>query len=104
TLIRFNRGAGIVLIADLGATHSRLMVGDLAANPLAEVAFDLDIAEGPEAVLGRVDERFAELLRETDRAPEDVRGIGIGVPGPVAFSTGQPVSPPIMRGLRECLL
>jgi predicted NBD/HSP70 family sugar kinase len=27
-----------------------------------------------------------------------VRGIGIGVPGPVSFSTGQPVNPPIMPG------
>jgi predicted NBD/HSP70 family sugar kinase len=27
-----------------------------------------------------------------------VRGIGIGVPGPVEFSTGRPVSPPIMPG------
>ena len=98
TLIRFNRGAGVVLVADLGATHSRLMVGDLAADPIAEVAFDLDIAEGPEAVLGRVDERFAEMLREANRAAEDVRGIGVGVPGPVSFSTGQPVSPPIMPG------
>ena len=27
-----------------------------------------------------------------------MRGIGIGVPGPVAFATGQPVNPPIMPG------
>src|SRR5215207_10950518 len=98
TLVRFNKGAGVVLVADLGATHSRLMVSDLAAAPLAEVAFDLDIADGPEPVLGRVDERFAELLRAIDRSAQDVLGIGVGVPGPVAHSTGQPVSPPIMPG------
>jgi predicted NBD/HSP70 family sugar kinase len=98
TLVRFNKGAGVVLVADLGATHSRLMVSDLAANPLAEVAFDMDIAEGPENALGRVDEQFTKLLREIDRGPQQVRGIGVGVPGPVAFSTGQPVNPPIMPG------
>ena len=45
-----------------------------------------------------VDEHFTALLGELDRTPEDVRGIGIGVPGPVAFHKGQPVKPPIMPG------
>jgi len=98
TKVVFNKSAGVVLVADLGATHARLTVSDLAAAPLAEQAFDLDIGEGPETVLGRVDERFAKLLSELGRGPRDVRGIGIGVPGPVAFSTGQPVNPPIMPG------
>jgi predicted NBD/HSP70 family sugar kinase len=29
---------------------------------------------------------------------DDVRGIGIGVPAPVAFSRGEPVAPPMMPG------
>jgi predicted NBD/HSP70 family sugar kinase len=98
TLLTFNHRAGVVLVADLGATHSRLAASDLAGAPLAEEAFDLDIAAGPEQVLGLVDEHFAALLGELGRAPEDVRGIGIGVPGPVAFHKGQPVKPPIMPG------
>ena len=98
TALAVNHGAGVVLAADLGATHSRLAVSDLAAVPLAEVALDLDIALGPEAVLEVVQERFVELLREAGRTADEVRGIGIGVPGPVAFSSGQPVSPPIMPG------
>src|ERR671921_2944437 len=36
TVLAFNHAAGIVLAADLGATHSRLAVTDLAAQPLAE--------------------------------------------------------------------
>jgi len=98
TLLAFNEGAGVVLVADLGATHSRLVACDLAGAPLAEVALDLDIAAGPEPVLGAVDERYTELLRDIDRTVDDVRGIGIGVPGPVAFHKGEPVSPPIMPG------
>jgi predicted NBD/HSP70 family sugar kinase len=94
----FNPGAGIVLAADLGATHARLALTDLAGDTLAEEAGDLDIAHGPESVLGEVHERFAALLQQAARAPADVRGIGIGVPGPVAFSTGQPVNPPLMPG------
>jgi predicted NBD/HSP70 family sugar kinase len=98
TLLAFNPLSGVVLVADLGATHSRLAASDLAGSPLAEEAFDMDIAEGPERILANVEEHFAALLREVGRTPADVRGIGVGVPGPVAFNTGQPVNPPIMPG------
>ena len=98
TLLTFNHRAGVVLVADLGATHSRLAASDLAGAPLAEEAFDMDIAAGPERVLSEVHEHFATLLEELGQTAEDVRGIGIGIPGPVAFSTGQPVKPPIMPG------
>ena len=96
--LAFNHRAGIVLAADLGATHSRLAVTDLAGGPLAEIAFDMDIAEGPEWILGLVDDRFRTLLEEAKRPAADVRGIGMGVPGPVEFASGRPVNPPIMPG------
>ena len=66
-VLAFNRDAGVVLVADLGATHARLAVSDLAGTPLAERAADLDIALGPERVLEWVDERFAQLLEEVGR-------------------------------------
>jgi predicted NBD/HSP70 family sugar kinase len=97
-VLAFNRDAGVVLAADLGATHARLAVSDLAGTPLAERAADLDIALGPRHVLEWVDGRFSELLDEVGRRPEDVRGIGVGVPGPVEFGSGRPVNPPIMPG------
>jgi predicted NBD/HSP70 family sugar kinase len=98
TVLAFNHGAGVVLVADLGATHSRLAVSDLAATPLAEMAADMDIGEGPEHVLGWVEEQFSALLEDAGKTGADVRGIGLGVPGPVQFSTGQAVNPPIMPG------
>jgi predicted NBD/HSP70 family sugar kinase len=97
-VLAFNRDAGVVLVADLGATHARVAVSDLAGTPLAERAADQDIAFGPERVLTWLDERFAELLEELGRSPQDVRGIGVGVPGPVEFDSGRPVNPPIMPG------
>jgi predicted NBD/HSP70 family sugar kinase len=98
TVLAFNHEAGVVLVADLGATHSRMAITDLAGTPLAEAAEDLDIALGPTEVLKRVSARFQKLLGRTGRSAADVRGIGIGVPGPVEFATGQPVNPPIMPG------
>jgi predicted NBD/HSP70 family sugar kinase len=97
-VLAFNRDAGVVLVADLGATHARVAVSDLAGTPLAEGAADLDIALGPERVLEWVHDSFTKLLREAGRSGADVRGIGIGVPGPVEFETGHPVNPPIMPG------
>ena len=98
TVLAFNHAAGVVLVADLGATHARVAVSDLAGTPLAETAGDNDIARGPETILGWASERFAELLEEIGRPARDVRGIGIGVPGPVEFASGRPFNPPIMPG------
>jgi predicted NBD/HSP70 family sugar kinase len=98
TVLAFNHAAGVVLVADLGATHARLAVSDLDGTPMAEHAANVEIADGPEQVLGWVTERFAALLEEVGHSPADVRGIGIGVPGPVEFHTGRPVNPPIMPG------
>lgn len=97
-VLSFNRASGVILAADLGATHSRVAATDLGGVVLAEFADDVDIARGPQEILGWVEERFDELLREAGRTRRDVRGIGLGVPGPVEFSTGRPVSPPIMPG------
>src|SRR3954447_24481308 len=93
-----SRGAGVVLVADLGATHSRLAVSDLAGTPLAERAYDTDVARDPELVLSWVHERFTQLLGVVGGTARDVRGMGLGVPAPVAFSRGEPVAPPMMPG------
>ena len=97
-MFAFNREAGVVLAADLGATHSRLAVTDLGGDVLAEGAEDIAIAEGPEAVLGWLETKLDALLDEVGRSHDDVRGVGVGVPGPVEFATGTPVAPPIMPG------
>jgi glucokinase-like ROK family protein len=94
----FNRSVGVVLAADLGATHSRVGVTDLGGDVLSELSSDIPIADGPEPVLTWLEERFDELLDRAGRSRTDVRGIGVGVPGPVEFATGRPASPPIMPG------
>ncbi|REK18141.1 MAG: ROK family transcriptional regulator [Actinobacteria bacterium] len=101
SLLGFNGEAGLVLAADLGASHSRVIVADLGLNSLAEVEADLDIDEGPEIVLGWLIDTFDRLLAEAGRDRGDVLGIGIGVPGPVDFERGVAVNPPIMAGWHE---
>jgi predicted NBD/HSP70 family sugar kinase len=94
----FNRAAGVVLCADLGATHSRVAVCDLAGEVLDDDARDIAIADGPDAVLDWLERMFEEQLERLGRTRDDVRGVGVGVPGPVEFATGTPVAPPIMPG------
>lgn len=97
-VLAFNRGAGLVLAADLGATHSRVALCDLGGELLAEAAADRAIADGPEPVLRWVEATFDDLLAGAGRRVGGLSGVGIGVPGPVEFATGRPVAPPIMPG------
>ncbi|MGW4892877.1 ROK family protein [Kitasatospora sp. NPDC004240] len=94
----FNAGARIVLAADLGATHARIAITDLATRVLAERGQDMPITLGPEHVLGWLVEEFLDLLTEAGLTLGNVCGVGIGLPGPVAHTTGRPVNPPIMPG------
>jgi len=97
-VLGFNHDAGVVLVADLGATHSRIAVSDLGGNALAEERRDIAIGAGPEDVLSWVEQQFDAMLVRLGRTTTDVRGTGIGVPGPVEFAAGRTVHPPIMPG------
>ncbi len=94
----FNRRGGVILSGDLGATHSRVAVTDLGGEALAQRADDIAISDGPEVVLGWLERTFDELLDSAGSSPAEVRGVGVGLPGPVEHETGRAVSPPIMPG------
>lgn len=94
----FNPSARVAAAADIGATHARVALTDLAGQVVAEHRDDLDVGLGPETVLQWTIEQFHELLASVDRGPADLIGIGVGLPGPVEHSTGRPVNPPIMPG------
>ncbi len=95
--LRLRAEAGVVVGAAIGATGMDIGVADLAGQVLAHVSVPIDIADGPELVLARVEAEADALLAEA--APDrDVWGVGVGVPGPVEFATGLPVAPPIMPG------
>jgi predicted NBD/HSP70 family sugar kinase len=96
--LAFNPDAGVVIGADLGATHALVALTDLRGRVVAESALAIDISAGPRVVLDRVARTARSLLAEAGRRPDELRGTGIGVPGPVEHSTGRPVLPPIMPG------
>jgi glucokinase-like ROK family protein len=96
--LTFRADAGHVLVADLGATSIDVAVTSLDGRILGHHDEPARIEEGPDACLDRVDDLFDALLRTTLTIPGRLWGIGIGVPGPVEFETGRPISPPIMPG------
>ena len=96
--LTFHAAAGHLLVADLGATSIDVAVTNLDGRILGHHDEPARIEAGPEACLDRVDTLFQSLLRTTQDTPGALWGIGIGVPGPVEFDSGRPISPPIMPG------
>jgi predicted NBD/HSP70 family sugar kinase len=94
----FQPAARVVLAVDLGATHARFAVTDLASTVLAASDVPLSIAAGPDVVLPWVAQAGRDLLTAAGRDAGDLAAIGIGLPGPVEHSTGRPINPPIMPG------
>jgi len=93
-----NPAARLVVAADLGASHATVALSDLTGAVLVERAEPVAIAQGPDVVLSWLAESARALLAEIGRAESDVAAVGIGLPGPVEFSTGRPFNPPIMPG------
>ena len=94
----FHDDAGHVLVADLGASGVDAAITSMGGRMIAHCAEPARIDAGPERVLDQVERLFGEILSSSEARPGRLWGIGIGVPGPVEFRTGRPVSPPIMPG------
>ncbi len=95
---QLNREGGVMLLAAIGAGAMQVAVTDMQRGILARRQMGITIADGPDIVLGEVARQFKDVLKESKHRASDVRGIGIGVPGPVEFAQGRVVRPPIMTG------
>lgn len=98
SLLALNPSARVVVGVDVGASHVSVALVDLAGTVLAEIRTDLDVAEGPEVVLGWAETAIGELLTQQQRDPAEILAIGVGLPGPVEHETGRAINPPIMPG------
>ncbi|MFF2373498.1 ROK family transcriptional regulator [Streptomyces xiamenensis] len=96
--LEFDGSHAVVLVADLETRNARVAVLDLGGEVLAEHAGRLLIDDGPAVVLDRLGAWFAELLTKAGTGMEKVCGVGLSVPGPVDFASGEIVQPPMMPG------
>ena len=94
--LQLHAGLGVLVGVDIGATSLDVAVLAPDLTVLAHHAEPADVREGPGVVLARVRGLIRELLAKADSEARRVIGIGIGVPGPVNFESGQLVNPPLM--------
>ncbi|MGY0231864.1 ROK family protein [Longispora urticae] len=81
---------------DLGATSLDVRITNGHLDPVASYSEPVDIRQGPRTLLRRVNEILAKA--RADGAYDRLLAIGIGIPGPVSYRDGVPISPPIMPG------
>lgn len=95
---RLNEKLALVAGFDIGATSIDVAVADFSGRLLARHAESASVKDGPIKILGRCCSLLEQMLKDNGLNAEKMSGIGIGVPGPVDFSAGTVVSPPIMPG------
>jgi len=94
--LHLNDGLGFLVGIDLGATSLEVAVMRPDLGIVAQHGEPADVRSGPGVVLARVRALMHSLLEQCGATPAQVVGIGMGVPGPVDFQSGQLVNPPLM--------
>lgn len=94
--LQLHRDLGVLLCADLGATSVEVAALTPDLQVLARHGEAVDVRAGPGIVLSRMRTLMREVLSRASIKPRQVIAIGIGVPGPVDFASGQLVEPPLM--------
>ena len=96
--LKFAKNNGYSIGIDLGATSLNVALCNLDAEIIDYLGEKISVNSGPEIIMNRVYKYIEDLTIKHDVNKDKIFGIGMGVPGPVEFSTGRPVSPPIMPG------
>jgi len=77
-----------VVGVDLGGTKILTAVADLQGNILARVRKDTEADKGKEVVIQKIKDTVYEVIEEVGIKLSQVKGIGLGVPGPVDIKKG----------------
>ena len=96
--LRVHGRIGVLIGVDIGATSLdvALMRPDLSL--IARHSQEADVQAGPGPIMARLRALLPAMLAQNGIARESVLALGIGVPGPVNFTAGQLVNPPLMPG------
>jgi glucokinase-like ROK family protein len=95
-ILRINDQLGYIGGIDIGATSLDIALADVTGSILQRCSVPTDVKWPPETVFGRCVELLLDLLRAQGCTPDQMLGIGVGVPGPVDFARGVLVAPPLM--------
>jgi glucokinase-like ROK family protein len=93
-----NGDFGLVAGVDIGATSIDIGIADFSGKLVARYTEPASVKDGPIRILGRICTLLEILIKENGSELHHLHGIGLGVPGPVDFSVGLLMTPPIMPG------
>ena len=94
--LRLRAEAGFVLGAELGRDRIAVVLNDLQGNVRAQA--ERPRGETADHDVSRLAAMADGLLREAGVEPGRLRGIGVGVPGPLDVTAGTVIQPPNFRG------
>ena len=93
-----------VLGIDLGGTKILAALVNSEGQIIGEAKVKTKAEKGPEAVIERIAETAREALKQAGLGWAEVKGVGIGVPGPMNPETGVIYHPPNLPGWDEVAL
>jgi glucokinase-like ROK family protein len=93
-----NSSYGFIVSIELGTTSVQVALTDFNCQIKTSKSSLIRINQGPEVVLTYIYQLIEQLMRESSVQRHSIKGIGMGIPGPVEFSSGRPISPPLMPG------
>jgi predicted NBD/HSP70 family sugar kinase len=89
TLLSLVPGAAFAVGIDIGHRHIRVIICDLAGEPVAERWSPAQVDEAPSATLDLTYDLVQRALRDAAVAPQRVLGAGIGLAAPIDPDTGE---------------
>ncbi|WP_165971979.1 ROK family transcriptional regulator [Paenibacillus piri] len=93
-----NPDYGLILSIVMGSSFVQVAFTNFDCDILCLKTSPIHISDGPEKVLSFTNRLAEQLLEQYKLNKSSIKGIGIGIPGPVDFSLGIPIAPPIMPG------
>ena len=100
-IVEFNYQSAFAIGVDLSSSTLTILLTDLAANVLRQVRVPFDSARGPEICIAQLAAQINLMLHQAHIPRAKVVGVGVGVPGPLAYASGRLVSPPAMPGWHD---
>ncbi len=95
-MLSINGDYGFIAGYDIGATHIELALANFRGDIVEHSSEPADVRNNAEVVLGRCSEIIQQMLERQGGNPDQVVAVGVGVPGPVEFSKGILIAPPLM--------
>ena len=95
-MLHFDTSRGYVAGVDLGATSLSVALAELSGTILERRTEPADVRDKPPLILDRVCALLLEMIQARGIDATNIKAIGMGVPGPVQFSTGRLIAPPLM--------